>query len=277
MITVRERQVVVDEGVELYARCWNDGDGIPMVLVHGLASNCRTWEAVARRIHDLGHPVAAVDQRGHGQSDKPPAGYDYDTLCGDLLHLFDALRYERPVVVGQSFGGNLVVEFAFRFPERTAAIVGVDGGFIEHRRRFSTWEECERVLAPPSLESATVASLEARIRSEHPGWSEEGVAGTMANFELLADGGVRARLPRDQHMQILRVMWEHPPSEVIPAITVPITFVVAGGREASADRVGPTGQAHIVWFPGADHDIHVQHPKEVADLIRMGLAGPALS
>ena len=66
----------------------------PCLLVHGLASNCRTWESVAERLHAFGHPVAAVDQRGHGRSDKPPEGYDYATLCRDLLLVLDALRHK---------------------------------------------------------------------------------------------------------------------------------------------------------------------------------------
>jgi len=49
----------------------------PFVLVHGLASNARLWDGVARRLAGAGHSSAAVDLRGHGRSDKP------DTGCAD--------------------------------------------------------------------------------------------------------------------------------------------------------------------------------------------------
>ncbi len=52
----------------------------PFLLVHGLASNARTWDGVAARLAAEGHPVVAIDQRGHGLSDKPDDGYDYATV-----------------------------------------------------------------------------------------------------------------------------------------------------------------------------------------------------
>ena len=79
--------MVVDDGVSLHVRQWPEGDQTPFLLVHGLASNCCTWEGVATRLHELGHPVAAVDQRGHGQSDKPDTGYEFPTLCRDLVRV----------------------------------------------------------------------------------------------------------------------------------------------------------------------------------------------
>ena len=62
-----------------------DAAGTPVLLVHGLASNARLWDGVASRLAADGHPVAAVDQRGHGQSDKPDGGYDFATLTEDWL------------------------------------------------------------------------------------------------------------------------------------------------------------------------------------------------
>jgi pimeloyl-ACP methyl ester carboxylesterase len=56
----------------------------PFVLLHGLSSNCRTWEFVAARLTAAGHYVVAVDQRGHGLSDKPSTGYDFATITADL-------------------------------------------------------------------------------------------------------------------------------------------------------------------------------------------------
>ena len=55
----RAERVAV-RGLKLHVRRW-DGDGIPFVLVHGLASNARTWDVVARELHAAGHPVVAVD------------------------------------------------------------------------------------------------------------------------------------------------------------------------------------------------------------------------
>ena len=56
----------------------------PFLLVHGLSSNARVWDGVARRLAAAGHEVVAVDLRGHGRSEAPADGYDTDTCADDL-------------------------------------------------------------------------------------------------------------------------------------------------------------------------------------------------
>jgi pimeloyl-ACP methyl ester carboxylesterase len=109
------------------------------VLVHGLASNARTWDGVAARLAALGHPVAAVDQRGHGRSDKPDTGYDFATVSADLAAVVAGLGWDRPLVAGQSWGGNVVLELAVRHPSVAGGIACVDGGTLEVARRFPSW------------------------------------------------------------------------------------------------------------------------------------------
>ena len=58
---------VPGDGVRLHARDWG-GDGPPVILLHGLASNCRIWDGVAPLLAAAGFRTVAVDQRGHGES-----------------------------------------------------------------------------------------------------------------------------------------------------------------------------------------------------------------
>ena len=67
------------------------GSAAPFLLVHGLASNARLWDGMARRLAEAGRSAVAVDLRGHGRSDKPDAGYDFETIGGDLRALIGAL------------------------------------------------------------------------------------------------------------------------------------------------------------------------------------------
>ena len=142
----REDWIELASGVELHVVDWTDGSRrdpalAPFVLVHGLASNARLWDGVGRRLAAAGHRVVAVDQRGHGRSSKPDDGYDMATVADDLHLLIGALGIRRPVVAGQSWGGNVVLELAFRHPDDIAAIVCVDGGFIDLRQRFPEWDD----------------------------------------------------------------------------------------------------------------------------------------
>ena len=125
-----------------------------IVLVHGLASNALLWQGAATALAERGHRVVAIDQRGHGQSTKPESGYDMATVTRDLAALLEVLvsrGFDRPVVAGQSWGGNVVLELASRHPDRVRGIACVDGGWLEPSSVFASWEQCETVLAPPRL------------------------------------------------------------------------------------------------------------------------------
>jgi pimeloyl-ACP methyl ester carboxylesterase len=241
------------------------------VLVHGLASNCRTWEAVADRLQRLGHPVAAIDLRGHGRSDKPDDGYDFATMGDDVVAAVDALGYRRPVLAGQSTGGNLALDLGLRFPDRWPAIVGVDGGSIELQDRWPEWDGCATALAPPPLAGLPAADMVAHLRRAHPSWDEGGIQATLANMELLADGTIRPWLTFDRHLRILRALWEHRPSKVFPDLHVPLhLLLVDDGSEWAVAKRAEAARAEVYgvrvrWFPGADHDVHVEMPDEVAD------------
>jgi pimeloyl-ACP methyl ester carboxylesterase len=236
------------------------GSGVGFVLVHGLASNARMWTGVGAVLSEAGHPVAAVDLRGHGRSPKPDEGYDFATVVADVVETIAGLGpgFERPVVVGQSWGGNVVVELAFRHPEAVRGVAGVDG-LIELWREFPTWESCAMALAPPRLAGRPVEDVESSLRLAHPDWPESGIAGMLANFEVRGDGTVAPWLTFDRHMKILRALWEHRPSEVVGSITVPLLFI-----PARSDFVAPAGK--VVPMEG-DHDLHAQYPDKVAAVL----------
>src|SRR5262245_31388688 len=165
----REVRVAVAPGVTLYAERRDGTPGAaPFVLVHGLASNLRLWDGVAEDLAARGHTVVAIDQRGHGRSDAPESAYGNAVAVEDLRAAVVALGLERPVVAGQSWGGNVVLEYGCRFPGQTRGIVCVDGGIIELADWFPSWEACLAAMTPPTLTHLTRAELESRIRAGAP-------------------------------------------------------------------------------------------------------------
>ncbi|WP_436793915.1 alpha/beta fold hydrolase [Actinospongicola halichondriae] len=261
----RSQRVAVAPGVELAVFEW-DGDGTPFVLLHGLASNARLWDGVAATLAAAGHRVLAVDQRGHGQASKPDDGYDMATVTDDLHRLVGALGLERPVVAGQSWGANVVVEFAARFPGVAAAVACVDGGTIELAARFPDWDECATVLRPPPLAGTPLVDIERMIRQGHADWPESGIAGTLACFEVRDDGTVAPWLTLDRHLQVLRGLWEHRPHDRFPHIEEPVLFIPATGSSPS-EAPAALADARVVPIDG-DHDLHAQHPVRVAEVLR---------
>ena len=283
----------VAEGVELVADTWAPeapgsataggiaGAPCTFVLVHGLASNARMWDGVAARLAERGQVAVTVDLRGHGRSSKPEGPYDVPTVADDLAALIALMRLDRPVVAGQSWGGNVVLELAALHPAAARGIACVDGGWLEPSALFATWAECEAVLAPPRLAGLHRSDIEAYIRGAHPDWPEAGIAGTLANFEVRPDGTIAPWLTYDRHIAVLRGMWDHHPSRRYANVGVPVLLVPAAGgdpdREAQKrkdvdDALRSLPDGRVRWFTG-DHDIHAQHPGELADVMIDMLAG----
>ncbi|HSF83213.1 MAG TPA: alpha/beta fold hydrolase [Anaerolineales bacterium] len=94
-----------------------------LVFLHGFAGKAVQWIYQLRNFSDANR-VIAIDVRGHGRSSKPGGDYSMNTLQADLVAVLDALGVnEKIVLVGHSFGGALVSEFAYRYPERVERII----------------------------------------------------------------------------------------------------------------------------------------------------------
>lgn len=278
----------IPSGVELHVLRWAptesvEPSGKSWMLTHGLASNARLWDGVARRLAARGHLVVTVDQRGHGQSSKPDDGYDVANCADDLALLIAETGLDRPAVAGQSWGGNVVLELGHRHPDAVSSIACVDGGFIDLATAFPNWEDCSEALSPPRLAGTPVTTMQGWLDDSAADWPPEGRAGTMANFEVRDDGTIAPWLTFERHLAVLRGLWEHRPSEVYADVHVPTLLIPAdtgdvnwtsSKRQAVDDAVDalPNGRAH--WFSPAHHDVHAQQPVAVAALLHAALTDP---
>src|SRR5215218_3924578 len=131
------------------------GEGAPPLLfVHGW---CCDHTYFAPQVEHFGarYRCVAVDLRGHGESDAPEQPYTIAGFADDLAWLCGEIGLERPVAIGHSMGGAVVLELAARFPDLAAAAVAVDSPLLpaESRREAITqfaralWEPGYRELA----------------------------------------------------------------------------------------------------------------------------------
>lgn len=136
------------------------GAGPVVVLVHGMAGNSATWSrvmpALARRF-----TVIAPDLLGHGGSSKQPHGEYSISGHANLLHdLLSALGHDRATLVGQSFGGGVVMQLAYQFPMHCERLVLVSSGGLG--REVGT---VLRLLSLPGAEHVLPLGCSPRLRN----------------------------------------------------------------------------------------------------------------
>jgi pimeloyl-ACP methyl ester carboxylesterase len=138
----------------------DEGEGDPIILVHGFASSKNvnwvypTWVSELRK---NGRRVLALDNRGHGESEKlyDPAQYSIPTMAGDVLALMDHLGIPQADIMGYSMGGRMTAWLGLNESQRlrSAILGGIGiGGLIEGT---GPGENVAEALEAPSLDDVT--------------------------------------------------------------------------------------------------------------------------
>jgi pimeloyl-ACP methyl ester carboxylesterase len=109
------------------------GQGIPLVCLHTAGADNKQWRHLLNDAEITRHfRVLAFDMPRHGKS-LPPAGWQHgeyrlttDAYVETILAFCDALKLDKPVVLGCSIGGKIVLHLALRHPERFWALIGLE-------------------------------------------------------------------------------------------------------------------------------------------------------
>ena len=282
--TPRDEWVTID-GLSFHYRDWG-GSGQPVLLLHGLASTCHIWDLVAPLLAQ-DHAVIALDQRGHGESAKPSHGFDFASVTQDVLGVINQLGRSAPVVVGHSWGGSVALELAVRAPDSLKGMAWVDGGMINASARYSSVEHAKLEMSPPDFTGVKLGSFMERVRGRHEG---AGMAPgshdiVMANFEVLEDDTIKARLSRANHLKIIEALWNHHPTELYKQVQCPV-LIMPARQQNNADTLD-RGQQRLmsvdeaeqqlpnsktIWLEDSIHDVPIQRPELVADLLKSHLS-----
>ena len=110
----QSRQPFIDtrDGTRIHFRDWGTGRPIIFVAPWGLCSDW--WDIPVTILSERGWRCVTFDRRGHGRSDDPCHGYDFDTLADDIATVLDGLDVQNAVLVGHSMGGAEVVRYLTR-------------------------------------------------------------------------------------------------------------------------------------------------------------------
>src|ERR671915_252149 len=143
------------------------GEGVPVVLLHGLTATRRYVVMGSRNLERSGHRVVMYDARGHGRSD-PGDAYDYDVLARDLLAVLDDRGIDRAVLAGASMGAHTIVRFALDHGDRVAGLVAITPAFDpddtqDEERRLARWDSLSDGLRTGGVEGFVEAYGEPKV------------------------------------------------------------------------------------------------------------------
>lgn len=226
----------------------------PLLLVHSWAASRRSFAALVPLLSAHQH-VLAVDLRGHGDADKPSAGYDLGALAADLVALLDAVEVPRAVLVGASSGGYVAQQVAVSAPDRVAGVV-LAGAPRDLGGRPPFADELEHLRDPVD-----------------PGWVRSFLGG-FAELDRLPSSYVdlmvedALRLPAALWRACDGLTMSAPPTET--GVITARTLVISGrrddvlGRDQAAALVRAIPGAEWIEYPDAGHLVLEEAPAQLA-------------
>ncbi|MCP4521877.1 MAG: alpha/beta fold hydrolase [Cytophagales bacterium] len=241
-----------------------EGEGTPMIILHGLFGALDNWLSLAKIFAKGGKKVYLVDQRNHGKSPHSEE-HHYHAMADDLNEFIEDHQIEQPLIVGHSMGGKTLMRFSVKYPEKLSKMIIVDIAPryypIHHRtiidglkavkvETVKTRREAEKRLEPFVKElGLRQFLLKNMVRTgDHYAWK--------VNLSVI-----------DQEIENI--------GEALPikaVCNVPVLFLSGG----ASDYVKEEDHSHILkHFPnasfkvleGAGHWLHAEKPQETISII----------
>ncbi len=259
------------------------GSGSPVLLLHGVGCDHRTWAPVIERLARH-HTVIAPDLLGHGRSDKPRADYSLGGYANGMRDLLTVLGIDKVTVVGHSFGGGVAMQFAYQYPERTERIVLVSSGGLGPDvtpaiRAITTpgFHQAMGVLTLPGIRHVAATTLRVLSATGLPRTRD---LDEVANvYEQFSDPRQRAAIRHvvravvDWKGQVVTMSDRAYLTREMPMLVIwgADDHVIPAKHAAHAAALAPGAQVQVLDRAG--HFPHKDHPERFVDLVEEFIAG----
>jgi 2-succinyl-6-hydroxy-2,4-cyclohexadiene-1-carboxylate synthase len=252
-----------------------DGEGAPLLLLHGFTGSTRAWDDLRARVLSTCR-VIALDLIGHGQSAAPPdaARYTLEWCTRDLLALLGRLQLDRVSVLGYSMGGRAALHFAVTAPHRLDRLIlesaspGIDDP-IERARRI----DADDALAQRILDRGVAAFVD--------DWEQVPLLALQPHVPTAVRQRQHALRLGNNPLGLansLRGMGagqQQPLASSLGGLTLPVQLIVG---ECDTRYVGVAHRmagllprAEIAVVPKAGHTVHVDQPETFGALVTQAL------
>ncbi|MBD0415250.1 alpha/beta fold hydrolase [Oryzicola mucosus] len=237
------------------------GSGPLMLFFHGITANSAVFTPMMAKLSSR-FTTIAVDQRGHGLSDKPGSGYEASDYADDIAALIRTLDRGPAILVGHSLGSRNSVTAAARYPELVRSVVAMDFTPYIETEVFDALEA--RVNAGNQL-FPDVKAVETYLAGRYPNIPVDAIKIRAESGYERVDGGLRPLASPEAMAQTAKGLR----ADLTPAyreVTRPVLIV--RGQESklvSAAALAKTSQLRpdlpVVVVPGADHYVNEVAPE----------------
>jgi len=237
------------------------GDGPLILFFHGITSNSAVFAPMMARLSDR-FTTIAVDQRGHGLSDKPESGYGAKDYAEDIASLIRTLDRGPAILVGHSLGSRNSVTAAARYPDLVRSVVAIDFTPYIEDEVFDALEA--RVNAGDQL-FKDVAAVEAYLSARYPNIPADAIKIRAESGYRAVEGGLRPLASPAAMAQTAKGL-RADLTPVYREVEKPV-LIVRGGESklVSPEALAKTSRLRpdlpVVVVPGADHYVNEVSPE----------------
>lgn len=258
------------------------GQGQPVIFIPGAFSTYRHWERIIPLLSQ-NYRLICIDYPGTGDSDKPKTGFKYtvEEQADLIARMIEGLDISGVHIVGASYGGAIAFNLAARHPEKIGKVVSIEGnGLGNHPPPKNSYGFLEGLLKWPVMGEIPIGVIRSGLVDRWAaksiigkGWKELDEAGRKWVMEIVSRSNRTAS----------RISWYHISrtlktsknfSEEAKTISAPVLYLYGGNstyhdmaKENAAFLKIYLSQAEIVLIQNGIHDLQLQKPSEVADLL----------
>jgi pimeloyl-ACP methyl ester carboxylesterase len=253
--TLRFADTRLTSGVRLRYAEQGDPTGHPIILLHGYTDSWFSFSRVMPALAATYH-VYALDQRGHGDSDRPEQGYSMADFAADVLAFMDAVELPSATLVGHSMGCFIAQQVALAAPERVACLILIGAAT---NLRTKDWFELQQVV--DTLADPLPVEFAREFQTSTIFWPVPDAFLDQVVAECL-------KLPTRVWRAVLAGMLAVDYTADLGQIQVP-TLILRGDRDTVFSRAAQdslaSGLARAVLkvYPETGHSIHWERPAQV--------------
>ncbi|MCA1057754.1 alpha/beta hydrolase [Rossellomorea aquimaris] len=251
----------------------------PLLCLHGMTADSNSFIELAGHLRNDFH-IILLDLPGHGETAPLDGEEDYlfSSLANRIMGVINKMTSEPAYVLGHSWGADLSLHLAAKFPDKIKGLILIDGGYVfpemvvgyTREKAHSDWAEYIDSSRYRSWEDIVNTYKEYTTRP----WDQQ-LEGIISSNFVKEDGHYQLRADRDSLLATIKAFYLEPCSTTYPFIECPVLFFHATISDSDRSRQhgieklkSALKEVKVVGFENSKHNVHWDCPELVGKEIR---------